>query len=152
MRFSLLNESHIAEIIKMENNSETSEFIISYDHEKHLNEIKNPLNRYLGIFDRGQLLGFFILGIEQEGKRIEFRRIVIERKGFGYGQKAIKELEEYCIALWNTKSIWIDVFDSNSRGKYIYEKLGYKKIGEASVDGKSLTVMEKYLQDKDDRI
>ena len=104
MRLSLLNESHIAIIMEMESNSETSEFIIPYKNERHLNEIKNPLNRYVGIYENCKLLGFFILGIEQEGKRIEFRRIVIEKKGFGYGQKAIKELEEYCVAIWNTKS------------------------------------------------
>jgi len=145
MELSLLNENHIAELIEMENNSEASEFIIRYDKAKHLSEIKNPLNRYLGIYEKGKLLGFLILGVEQEGQKIEFRRIVIEQKGFGYGQKAVKELEEYCIALWNTKSIWLDVFEFNHRGIYIYEKLGYKKIGESSYNGKRLIVMEKYL-------
>lgn len=145
MKLSLLNESHIAIIMQMESNSETSEFIIPYKKERHFNEINNPLNRYVGIYENGKLLGFFILCIEQEGKRIEFRRIVIEKKGFGYGQKAIKELEEYCVAIWNTKIIWLDVFEINKRGIHIYEKLGYKKIDENSINEKRLIIMEKYL-------
>ncbi len=132
----------------MENNSGTSEFIISYDIEKHLNEMKNRNNRYVGIYEKGKLLGFVILGIEQEGQRIEFRRIVIEQKGFGNGQKAIKELEEYCTAIWNTKSIWLDVFEFNNRAIYIYDKLGYKIIGEGLYHGKRLLVMEKNLTKK----
>ena len=146
MTLILLNENHIAKIIEMESNSETSEFIVPYNNEKHKNEIKKPLNRYIGIYENGQLLGFFILGIEQEGERIEFRRIVIEKKGMGYGQQVLKELEEYCISIWNTKSIWLDVFESNKRGIHIYEKSGYKKIGESSINEKRLIIMEKYLQ------
>lgn len=145
MRLSLLNESHISEIIKMESDSDTSVFIIPYNYEKHLEEMHNPLNLYLGIYEKGILLGFFILGVENKGNRIEFRRIVIKQKGSGYGQKAIRELEEYCAALWDTKSIWLDVFESNKRGIYIYKKLGYNKTDERYSGGKRLVIMEKYL-------
>ena len=145
MRLSLLNEFHINEIIKMESDLDTSPFIIPYNYEKHREEINNPLNSYLGIYVKGHFLGFIIIGIENEGSRIEFRRIVIGEKGKGYGQKAIEELEEYCKALWNTKSIWLDVFETNERGIYIYKKFGYKKIDEGNIDGKRLLVMEKYL-------
>ena len=148
MRLISLNKSHIDELIIMESNSDTSEFIVPYSYEKHLTEMNNPLNRYLGIFVKGQLLGFIILGIELGGERIEFRRIVIAQKDCGNGQKAIKELEEYCKALWNTKSIWLDVFDINKRGIHIYEKLGYKKIDEGSIKEKRLIIMEKYLREE----
>ncbi|MBA4317760.1 MAG: N-acetyltransferase [Flavobacterium sp.] len=148
MRLNAITENQISEIIKMENNSETSEFIITYSEEKHRTEIVNRNNHYTGIYENGKLLGFFILGIEQEGKRIEFRRIVIEQKGYGYGQKAITELEEYCKAMWNTESIWLDVFAYNHRGIHIYEKLGYIKTGESSFIGKQLIIMEKNLLPK----
>lgn len=147
MRLSLLNESHIGEIIKMENDSDTSVFIIPYSYEKHLEEIHKPLNVYIGIYEKGILLGFFILGLENKGNRIEFRRIVIKQKGFGYGKKAIEELENYCTALWNTRSIWLDVFETNKRGIHIYEKLGYKKTDERYTDGKRLIIMEKYINE-----
>jgi RimJ/RimL family protein N-acetyltransferase len=145
MRLIKLNEGFIKDIIRMENNSDTSEFIISYNHDKHIAELKNPLNSYLGIYENGRLLGFFIIGIENEGKRIEFRRIVIEKKGLGYGQKAIIELENYCTALWNTDTIWLDVFDYNQRGIHIYKKLGYKTIGEKLFGDRKLIIMEKKL-------
>jgi RimJ/RimL family protein N-acetyltransferase len=149
MILSPLNEIHISKIGEMENNSDTSEFIVPYKSDKHLIEINNPLNRYLGIYENGQLLGFIIIGIEQEGNRIEFRRIVIENKGSGTGQKAIIELEKYCKSLWNTNSIWLDVFEFNHRGIYIYEKLGYKRIDESFINEKRLLVMEKYILKQD---
>lgn len=142
---NLLNENHITELIKMEEAADTSEFIIPYNEERHLSEIKNLSNKYVGIYEKGQLLGFIILGIEEEGKRIEFRRIVIKQKGLGFGQEAIMQLEEYCRAVWNTKSIWLDVFEFNHRGIHIYEKLGYKKTGESFLNKKRLVIMEKNL-------
>ena len=152
MRLNTITENHITEIIRMENNSETSEFIIPYSEEKYRTEIVNPNNHYAGIYEKGKLLGFFILGIEQEGKRIEFRRIVIEHKGFGHGQKAVTELEQYCKALWNTGSIWLDVFAHNHRGIHIYEKLGYVKTGESTYNGRQLIIMEKYLTNDNQKL
>ena len=140
-----LNKKDIDFLIELESNSDTSEFIIPYDKEKHTVELENPLNRYLGIYEEDKLIGFIIIGIEKEGSRIEFRRIVMGEKGLGYGQKAIMKLEKYCKANWNTESIWLDVFEFNQRGRHIYEKLGYKKTGESNVKGKGLIIMEKYL-------
>lgn len=145
MELRLLNETHIADLVEMESDSRTSEFIIPYNSERHFHEMKNLCNKYLGIYKNDNLLGFIILGIEEDGKRIEFRRIVIKHKGLGIGQKAIIKLEEYCRATWEIESIWLDVFEFNHRGIHIYEKLGYKKIGLNFFNEKRLIIMEKYI-------
>lgn len=145
LELRLLNETHIADLVEMESDSNTSEFIIPYNNEKHFYEMKSLSNKYLGIYESEELLGFIILGIEEDGKRIEFRRIVIKHKGLGIGQKAVMKLEEYCRAAWNTKSVWLDVFEFNHRGIHIYEKLGYKKIGSNFFNEKRLIIMEKHL-------
>lgn len=145
MKLLPIETNYIPEIINMEGDTGTSEFIIPYNKEKHYREIQNPHNRYLGIFSGDTLIGFFILGIEEGGKRIEFRRIVISEKDRGYGQTAIKELENYCRVNWQTEKIWLDVFENNERGIHIYNKLGYIKKGRTELEGKQLIIMEKNL-------
>lgn len=145
MRLEILDKINVDNIIRMEDQSDTREFILKYSREKHLMEIENPLNIYLGIYENDKLIGFFILGKENGGRQIEFRRIVIDEKGKGFGQQAISELESFCISMWNTDSIWLDVFEFNKRGIHIYEKLGYVKIGEKIFEGNNLLIMEKKL-------
>ena len=145
MRLSLLNENAIDEIIFMENEPDTSEFIIPYSEEKHRQEITNPNIKYLGIYEKGELCGFIMLCVEKKGKRIELRRIVIRQKGLGLGQKAIKKLEQYCKDFWNTEKIWLDVFEHNERGIHIYQKFGFKKEKITKYKSKNLWIMKKSL-------
>jgi RimJ/RimL family protein N-acetyltransferase len=76
---------------------------------------------------------------------VEFRRIVVASKGKGLGQLAIKEMEQYCAEHLNCSKVWLDVFESNSRGIHIYQKLGYTQFKEALYEGRSLLFMEKRL-------
>ncbi|GEM77397.1 GNAT family N-acetyltransferase [Vibrio sagamiensis] len=66
-------------------------------------------------------------------------------KGKGLGQLAIKEMEQYCAEHLNCLKVWLDVFESNSRGIHIYQKLGYTQFKEAFYEGKKLLFMEKML-------
>lgn len=145
MYLNKLDNIYIPDIMLMERDSESSHYIMPYSEERHNKEIINPLNRYLGIFDDNNLLGFIILGIEESGRRIEFRRIVVKIKGKGTGQKALIELEKYCKVTWNTEKIWLDVFEDNLRGIYIYEKFGYQLLEATKHEGRNLLIMEKTL-------
>ena len=145
MRLIKLNESNIQEIILMESDSDTSRFILPYDDNKHREEINKEQNLYLGIYENGILSGFIILGIEDNGSRIEFRRIVVKEKGNGIGQRAIYELENFCKDFWNTKSIWLDVFEDNKRGIHIYKKIGYELKSKSKFNSRNLLIMEKEL-------
>ena len=112
----------------MENGNETTEYIIPYSLTKHQNEFQKQNIIYLSIFYHKTLSGFFILNNEPESKSVEFRRIVISNKGNGLGQSAIKEMHSYCKNSLNAESVWLDVFEHNSRGRHIYKKLGYEKF------------------------
>lgn len=145
IEFRKIENKFINDILRIENDSDTSKYIIPYSAEKHITEMENPDNIYLGIFYNDQLKGFIILGIENEGKKIEFRRIVIGEKGNGFGQNAIQKLDKYCKEKFGTNRIWLDVFDFNQRGIHIYEKLGYRKKSETTFEGKKLLIMEKEI-------
>lgn len=128
--------------VEMERASDTRAFVIPYSLDKHKALIESNDVIYLSIYYEGKLSGFIILS--QEGDNtIEFRRVVINNKGKGLGQLAIKAMENYCMENLKCSRIWLDVFESNLKGIHIYKKLGYTKFKESDYEGRCLLFMEK---------
>jgi RimJ/RimL family protein N-acetyltransferase len=138
-------ESEINTIMEFENSADVSEFIVPTTLEKHRTDMLKPEITYLSIVDEDSLLGYIILAIEDDLTSIEFRRIVIDSKGQGVGQVAIREMEHYCKNNLKAKRIWLDVFDANKRGKHIYNKLGYRQFKVGELNGQSLLYMDKII-------
>nr|WP_236783449.1 GNAT family N-acetyltransferase [Aliivibrio fischeri] len=132
----------IPSFVLYERAPETSDFIIPYTSDKHHEEMNNSNINYLSIFSEGALSGFIIL-VKSSSRCIELRRLVVDKRGHGLGQEALKLLESYCINELNTKRIWLDVFSSNKRGLHIYNKLGYSQFKVGEHNGKSLLFLEK---------
>jgi len=129
----------------MEQAADAKEFIIPYSYEEHRKKIGDPNFVYLKILNSDVPVGFFILVLDPDGTSVEFRRIVVSAKGRGTGQSAINGMELFCQTVLGRSRIWLDVFDFNRRARHIYEKLGYKRFGQAAHDGKRLLLYEKVL-------
>lgn len=130
--------------------TDTREFIIPYPENDHDQRMNAPDLRYLRILDAGSLAGFFILGLDPDGQSVEFRRIVVSRKGGGIGQLAITAMEEFCRTQLGRFRIWLDVFADNARGRHIYEKLGYERYGEAAYENRLLLLYQKNIPCRDE--
>ena len=72
---------------------------------------------------------------------------MVGAKGAGTGQGAIRAMEAYCSNQLRRERIWLDVFASNSRGRHVYRKLGYREFKRGELRGKALLFMEKQLAD-----
>ena len=131
--------------LQMDRDADTRAHIIPYDLEQHRGSFDRDDIIYLSIRAHDRCVGYFILVLEEDARSVEFRRIVIAEKGAGYGQAAIAEMEAYCGARLGRERIWLDVYDTNSRGRHIYEKLGYRQFSSAEADGRKLLLMEKSL-------
>ena len=142
-------ESELATFSQFETENDTSEFIIPYPPAKHLECFHSPGVIYLTILHGSDTVGFFIL--HKSDNIIEFRRIVISKASRGIGQLAIQLMEQHCTNTLKADKIWLDVFDHNSRGRHIYEKLGYQTISTTSFEGRLLHIMEKRIQQGDSR-
>lgn len=142
LRKSVISEA--SAFVEMECSPDTKGFVIPYSVEKHVSLIESNEVVYLSLYDENELSGFIILSQESQDT-VEFRRIVVASKGKGLGQLAIKEMEQYCAEHLNCSKVWLDVFESNSRGIHIYQKLGYTQFKEALYEGRSLLFMEKML-------
>ena len=119
------------------------EFIFPYSIERHIEEFEKDEMIYLNINYNSKAVGFVLLKLEDDEKSIEFRRIVVVERGKGIGQRVLNEIEKYCVSKLKRKRIWLDVFDFNERGIHIYEKQGYKKMGETDIADKRAFIYEK---------
>ncbi|MCG6442291.1 GNAT family N-acetyltransferase [Vibrio parahaemolyticus] len=128
--------------VEMEHSDDTKDFIIPYSLEQHRILIDSNDVIYLSLYYENELSGFMILSQDNQDV-VEFRRIVVASKGKGFGQLAIKAMERYCAEKLNCSRVWLDVFELNSRGLHIYQKLGYTQFKEAFYEGKKLLFMEK---------
>ncbi|MBW4654372.1 MAG: hypothetical protein KME20_15250 [Kaiparowitsia implicata GSE-PSE-MK54-09C] len=58
---------------------------------------------------------------------------------------AIAAMEDFCQAQLRRTRIWLDVFESNSRGRHMYEKLGYERCGESNHESGMLLLYQKRI-------
>lgn len=131
IKFHKTASKDITDIVLMEGDKDNTEFIFPNSNAEHLNLICDTNIEHLTLkLGNKKIIGFAILaGIENNNKSIEFRRIVINEKGKGFGRMAIKELKKYCFEKLNCHRLWLDVLETNERAKYLYRSEGFKEEG-----------------------
>lgn len=124
-------KSDIDTIVSMEKNNENSQFIFPNSKEEHYKLITDANVEHLVLkSENDKIIGFIILtGLKNNNKSIEFRRIVIQEKGKGFGRKAIKEVKQHCFENLNCHRLWLDVLETNESAKYLYRSEGFKEEG-----------------------
>ena len=128
----------------MDRQKHASCFVLQTGLEQHRKNFDDPGITYLCIENEsGELCGYFILVAEAGGETIEFRRILIDQNCRGIGQSAIATMEDYCRQRWQPQKIWLDVYEDNEIGRYIYAKLGYQPAGDTISEGRKLLLFEK---------
>ena len=141
-------KEELTALLTLEADREVDRFIIAYPLSQHYEEWASEAFVQLVILADTEPCGYFILHYDTSGSSsIEFRRVVVGRRGLGIGQKAIRAMETYCAVVLRVKRIWLDVFEDNARGIHIYEKLGYRRFSEARHEGRALYLYEKQLRE-----
>lgn len=98
-KVSLINtvSSDIDRIIEFEINN--NQFVHQYSKDKHKTLLTDDDCLHLSIkcIGNNHLIGYMIIfGIYNHNKVLEFRRITINEKGFGFGREAIRLLKQLC--------------------------------------------------------
>jgi len=130
IKLKLSTTNNLPLIIQIE--KENSDFVDQYDLDRHKKVIADKNELHLSIFDKSDnsLVGYILLaGFSELNDSIEFRRIVISRKGSGFGRDAIKLTKDLCFKHYNMHRLWLDVFPENKRAIRLYEAQGFKKEG-----------------------
>lgn len=120
------NENDIPKAMALEQENHT--FIGMSDRSEHMKFISNPNKIHLSILRlaNNEFAGFILLNDVQTSHRaIELKRIVIGTKGKGFGREALQLCKQLCFQQLNAHSVWLDVFDDNTRAIALYESEGF---------------------------
>lgn len=119
-------------IIEIEGLQENIDFITPYSLQRHLDVIESTDELHLTIWDKKTLsiIGFIILaGLENANLSLEFRRIVIQQKGNGFGRQCLQLIKKYCFEELKFHKLWLDVFEDNQRAINLYKSEGFQVDG-----------------------
>ena len=131
----------LAAICAMEQ-GEAREFIIPYPLERHLKEFQAGTTLYRSIWRSDRLVGFVILALDPDGRSVEFRRIVVSERGRGIGSHVVRLVQDLCRRELGRERIWLDVFETNTRARHVYEKCGYRRFGTSRYEDRKLLLYE----------
>lgn len=131
LEFYRASEKDIDTIISIEEDKENRDYVWTGTYEEHLNEINDPGHLLLLINekDRDKLVGYALIVFDFKSNIFELRRIVITKKGIGYGKEAMEAIISYAFERTDTNRFWLDVYPDNIIGIKLYEGLDLHKEG-----------------------
>lgn len=119
-------------IVDLEKEDENKEFIIPWDKEFHTNWLNNPASTHLIILEKStnEKVGYLMInGLTSHHKEIEWTRILITKKGKGYGKETLEMLKSWAFDDLKFHRAWLDCKDYNTRALHVYENAGLIREG-----------------------
>lgn len=126
------SESDLDTIIPMERSTDNALFIRQWSRQKHLEAIsdKNIGHFVIHAADDKRIVGYIILiGLENPDKSVEFKRIVINEKGNGYGWAGVRFIKKYVFEELGFHRVWLEVLGNNERAYRLYKSEGFVDEG-----------------------
>jgi diamine N-acetyltransferase len=113
-------------IVGWELEPDNSRFIAPWEKQRHLGALSDPDIEHLVAEAVDAPVGFVILaGLTGPNCSIEFRRIVINKKGRGYGRATVEAVIDRAFEAHGAHRLWLDVKDDNFRARALYESTGF---------------------------
>ena len=125
-------KNDVYKIMSMETHQDNKPYVTPYSYQRHGQIIGSSNEMHASIWDKtnNDLLGFVILvGLENPNKVLECKRMVINKKGHGFGHETIQLIKKYCFETLQYHKLWLDAFEGNQRAIHLYETEGFKKEG-----------------------
>ena len=124
-------EADIEWIIAQESDEENRKFVWIGTREEHRAEIADPAHLLLVFLEKGdgEKVGYALVRLDFKSERFELRRIVVSRKGEGYGREAMEALMRHTFETLKFNRFWLDVYPDNAVGIALYESLGLHREG-----------------------
>jgi diamine N-acetyltransferase len=118
-------------VVSAESDPDTSSFIIPWSRHRHVIALGDLDIAHFIAEDADQNpVGFVILGgLTNPNSSIEFRRIVVTRKGKGYGRSTVRAVKELAFNGLRAHRLWLDVKAHNARARALYESEGFSEEG-----------------------
>lgn len=130
VRLRPMQRSEVGMIAAWEREPENERFIEPWTEQRHAAALDDSDLRHLIVEGEDGVVGFALLaGLTNENSSVEFRRLVIVRKGQGYGRAAVEMVKQMCFEDLDAHRLWLDVVESNDRARSLYESAGFRVEG-----------------------
>ncbi|PID80413.1 MAG: hypothetical protein CSB19_00135 [Clostridiales bacterium] len=124
-------ESDIAMIMALEQHPANSNYVWQGTVQQHRAEIADD-DYFLWVFqlkDGARAVGYALSKIDRKSDVFELRRIVIDEKGQGYGEEALRAIIAHAFEVLNVNRFWLDVYPDNHVAIKLYQKLNMQRDG-----------------------
>lgn len=127
LRFRQATEADMDYIMQVEYIPGNAKYVIPYTREVHMQTLDTPSATHLIIetLDGSEKVGFLMIaGLDNPSKEIEWTRIIVDKKGHGYGHETLQMLESWAFDDLKFHRGWLDCKDYNARALHVYESEG----------------------------
>jgi len=117
-------------VCSAENAEENRRYVSQQTPNEHQTMFANPDIRHLIVEHQGNKVGYMIMaGFTKSSRSIELRRLVVVKKGKGFGRAALKLAKLLAFEQSGAHRLWLDVVDYNSRAQHLYRSEGFVQEG-----------------------
>jgi RimJ/RimL family protein N-acetyltransferase len=119
-------------VINSEHQPDNAQYVGQWTKDQHICSLVQEDVLHLIIEEKStnELVGYVIIaGITNQNKSIEFKRIVITKKGNGLGRKTLKLVKKIAFERLNAHRLWLDVRYKNKRAQNLYKLEGFIEEG-----------------------
>jgi diamine N-acetyltransferase len=122
---------HVPQIVAIEQIPEYRRYIGAWTADEHLRAMENPDNEYFVAQDEtGAVEGFAILqGAQSEHRNLHLKRIAVRTANRGVGRMLLEHVMSRAFLHHRAHRLWLDVFDTNTRARRVYEAYGFREEG-----------------------
>ena len=121
-------EADLGRILEMEQGEENRLYVRQWSLQQHRTALTSSNQAHLTIFraEDDRIVGYAILiGLDDPDGNLEFKRLVIDRKGDGYGRAAFRLVTKVAFERLETHRLWLEVMETNHRAFRLYGTEGY---------------------------
>ncbi len=118
-------------VLRGEGDRENRPFIGRWPRDRHLEALADGDVEHLILEDGGgSPVGYAILtGIQAPGRILCLKRLMVARKGRGYGRAVLRLVKERAFGELGAHRLWLDVKEGNGRARDLYESEGFVREG-----------------------
>ncbi|WP_160680554.1 GNAT family protein [Clostridium sp. C8-1-8] len=125
-------EADLDFVITAEKEPYNAQFVGQWTKEQHKASLMQEDILHLIVEDKGSKtpVGYVIIaGATNPNRNIEFRRIVICKKGTGFGRETLKLVKELAFEDLKAHRLWLDVRQKNITAQSLYKSEGFTEEG-----------------------
>ncbi len=116
--------------LEAERDAENAPFILAWQPERHLAALDDPDQAHRTAWLGEHRVGFILLaGLASPNRCVEFRRILVTRKGAGIGRQLVQAVKRLAFDEYRAHRLWLDVKEDNQRARRLYRSEGFTEEG-----------------------